>query len=157
MPLKAGTFHTIQSNFTNKWFISIAVSGVLFASFLFFLIFYMLDRRDKKLLMFYVATDESYYDRNRRKIVQSDSHEVTVQSAAGGLADTYFAMLTKGSCVYVEGPVRTRRVRTDDGEDRLTRQIRAEKVIRTGGRGRGKVDAPPFPGAPEEDNNAFNR
>ena len=52
MPLKAGTFHTIQSNFANKWFISIAVSGVLFASFLFFLIFYLLDRRDKKLLMF---------------------------------------------------------------------------------------------------------
>jgi hypothetical protein len=54
MPLKAGTFHTIQSNFANQWFISIAVSGVLFASFLFFLIFYLLDRRDKKLLMFSV-------------------------------------------------------------------------------------------------------
>jgi signal transduction histidine kinase len=54
MPLKAGTFHTIQSDFANKWFMSIAVSGVLFASFLFFLIFYMLDRRDKKLLMFSV-------------------------------------------------------------------------------------------------------
>jgi len=52
MPLKAGNFHTIQSNFTNQWFTSIAVSGVLFASFLFFLIFYLLDRRDKKLLMF---------------------------------------------------------------------------------------------------------
>lgn len=54
MPLKAGTFHTIQSNFTNQWFTSIAVSGVLFASFIFFLIFYLLDRRDKKLLMFSV-------------------------------------------------------------------------------------------------------
>lgn len=52
MPLKAGTFHTIQSNFANQWFISIAASGMLFASFLFFFIFYMLDRRDKKLLMF---------------------------------------------------------------------------------------------------------
>ncbi len=52
MPLKAGNFHTIQSNFTNQWFTSIAVSGVLLASFLFFLIFYLLDRRDKKLLMF---------------------------------------------------------------------------------------------------------
>ena len=52
MPLKAGTFHTIQTNFTNQWFISIAASGMLFASFLFFFIFYMLDRRDKKLLMF---------------------------------------------------------------------------------------------------------
>ena len=52
LPLKAGTFHTIQTNFTNQWFISIAASGMLFASFLFFFIFYMLDRRDKKLLMF---------------------------------------------------------------------------------------------------------
>lgn len=52
MPLMAGTFHTIQTNFTNQWFVSIAASGMLFASFLFFFIFYMLDRRDRKLLMF---------------------------------------------------------------------------------------------------------
>jgi len=52
MPVKAGTFHTIQNNFTNKWFISIAASGMLFASFVFFFIFYILDRRDRKLLMF---------------------------------------------------------------------------------------------------------
>lgn len=52
MPLKTGTFHKIQSDFANQWFISIAVSGMLFASFLFFFIFYMLDRRDRKLLMF---------------------------------------------------------------------------------------------------------
>ncbi len=54
MPMKAGTFHSIQTNFTNQWFISILVSGILFASFLFFLIFYVLDRRDRKLLMFAV-------------------------------------------------------------------------------------------------------
>ncbi|MCA1741722.1 MAG: hypothetical protein LC630_04500 [Bacteroidales bacterium] len=52
MPMKVGTFHTIQSNFTNQWFISVAASGMLFASFLFFFIFYLLDRRDRKLLMF---------------------------------------------------------------------------------------------------------
>lgn len=52
MPMKVGTFHSIQSNFTNQWFISIAASGMLFASFLFFFIFYLLDRRDRKLLMF---------------------------------------------------------------------------------------------------------
>lgn len=52
MPLKVGTFHSIQTNFTNQWFLSIAVSGMLFASFLFFFVFYMLDRRDRKLLMF---------------------------------------------------------------------------------------------------------
>ncbi|HOO65288.1 MAG: sensor histidine kinase [Bacteroidales bacterium] len=52
MPMKTGSFKAIQTNFTNQWFISIAVSGMLFASFLFFLIFYLLDRRDRKLLMF---------------------------------------------------------------------------------------------------------
>ncbi len=52
MPMKVGTFHSIQSNFTNQWFISVAVAGMLFASFLFFFIFYLLDRRDRKLLMF---------------------------------------------------------------------------------------------------------
>ncbi|MDL2216359.1 single-stranded DNA-binding protein [Desulfovibrio sp. OttesenSCG-928-M14] len=112
---------------------------------------------NKKLLTFHVTTDESYYDRNRRKVVQNDTHEVTVQSPAGGLADTYFAMLAKSNTVYVEGPVRTRRIRTDDSEERLSRQIRAEKVIRVGGKGRGKMDAPSFPDDPEEDDNAFNR
>lgn len=112
---------------------------------------------NKKLLTFHVTTDESYYDRTRRKVVQNDTHEVTVQSPAGGLADTYFAMLTKGSNVYVEGPVRSRRIKTDDGEDRLARQIRAEKVIRVGGRGRGKMSAPSFPETSEEDDDAFNR
>ncbi|NLE35372.1 MAG: hypothetical protein GX622_09735 [Bacteroidales bacterium] len=52
MPMKTGSFKSIQTNFTNQWFLSIAVSGMLFASFLFFLIFYLLDRRDSKLLMF---------------------------------------------------------------------------------------------------------
>ncbi|MDD3737607.1 MAG: sensor histidine kinase, partial [Bacteroidales bacterium] len=52
MPMKTGSFKAIQTNFTNQWFISIAVSRMLFASFLFFLIFYLLDRRDRKLLMF---------------------------------------------------------------------------------------------------------
>ncbi len=52
MPMKVGTFHSIQTNFTNQWFISIAASGMLFSSFLFFFIFYLLDRRDRKLLMF---------------------------------------------------------------------------------------------------------
>lgn len=54
MPMKAGSFRTIQTNFSNQWFISIAASGMLFASFLFFFIFYILDRRDKKLIMFSV-------------------------------------------------------------------------------------------------------
>lgn len=52
LPLKAGTFHTIQSNFANQWFISIAVNGMLFAAFIFFFTFYLYDRKNHKLLMF---------------------------------------------------------------------------------------------------------
>ena len=56
LPVKVGTFHKIQSDFTNRWFSSIAITGMLFASFLFFLIFYILDRRNPKLLMFSLVT-----------------------------------------------------------------------------------------------------
>lgn len=52
MPMRAGTFHTIQGNFTNQWFMSVSVVGILFASFMFFFIFFLFDRRDPKLLMF---------------------------------------------------------------------------------------------------------
>jgi signal transduction histidine kinase len=52
MPARVGTFRTIQTNFTNQWFISISVSGILVASFLFFFIFFLYDRRSPKLLMF---------------------------------------------------------------------------------------------------------
>ncbi len=52
LPLKVGTFHTIQTNFTNQWFISIAVTGMLFAAFIFFFVFYLFDRKNPKLVMF---------------------------------------------------------------------------------------------------------
>lgn len=52
LPLKVGTFHTIQTNFSNQWFISIAVTGMLFAAFIFFFTFYLYDRKNHKLLMF---------------------------------------------------------------------------------------------------------
>jgi len=52
LPLKVGTFHTIQTDFTNQWFISIAVTGMLFAAFIFFFVFYLFDRKNPKLVMF---------------------------------------------------------------------------------------------------------
>jgi signal transduction histidine kinase len=52
LPLKVGTFRTIQTNFTNQWFISIAVTGMLFAAFIFFFVFYLFDRKNTKLVMF---------------------------------------------------------------------------------------------------------
>ena len=52
LPLKVGTFHTIQTNFSNQWFISIVVNGMLFAAFIFFFTFYLYDRKNHKLLMF---------------------------------------------------------------------------------------------------------
>ncbi len=52
LPLKVGTFHTIQTNFTNQWFISIATTGMLFAAFISFFVFYLFDSKRPKLLMF---------------------------------------------------------------------------------------------------------
>ncbi len=56
MPMKIGTFFLIQTNFTNQWFLSIAVAGILFAFFLFFFIVFLFDTRNLKLLMFALLT-----------------------------------------------------------------------------------------------------
>lgn len=52
LPVRVGSFHRIQSDFANQWFSSIAVSGILLASFIFFFIFFLFDRKNPRLLMF---------------------------------------------------------------------------------------------------------
>lgn len=56
LPVKTGTFHKIQTHYANQLFKAIAVVSMLFASFLFFLLFALFDNRNMKLLMFSVLT-----------------------------------------------------------------------------------------------------
>ena len=72
-----------------------------------------------------VATDESYNDRDGNKVERVEWHRVSVfQRQAENCAN----FLTKGSLVYVEGSLQTRKWQDQNGQDRYTTEIKAQRV-----------------------------
>ena len=72
-----------------------------------------------------VATDESYMDRDGNKVERTEWHRVSVfQRQAENCAN----FLTKGSLVYVEGSLQTRKWQDQNGQDRYTTEIKAQRV-----------------------------
>lgn len=72
-----------------------------------------------------VATDESYKDRDGNKVEKTEWHRITCfQKQAENCAD----YLAKGSLVYVEGSLTTRKWQDQQGQDRYTTEIKAERV-----------------------------
>ena len=72
-----------------------------------------------------VATDESYKDRDGNKVDRTEWHRVSVfQRQAENCAN----FLAKGSLVYVEGSLTTRKWQDQQGQDRYTTEIKAERV-----------------------------
>ena len=75
---------------------------------------------------FRLATSETYKDRQtgeRRE--QTEWHNVV---AWRGLAEITEKYLRKGSKVYVEGKLRTRKWQDKDGQDRYTTEIQADEM-----------------------------
>lgn len=64
-----------------------------------------------------VATDESYTDRNGTKVDRTEWHRVV---AYGKTAENCANFLAKGSLVYVEGSLQTRKWQDQQGQDRYT-------------------------------------
>jgi single-strand DNA-binding protein len=76
-----------------------------------------------KKMSFSLATNESYKDRNTNEWVeQTEWHNIV---GYGYLSDK---KLVKGDMVYVEGKIKTRKWRDNDGNDRYTTEIVAEKI-----------------------------
>lgn len=72
-----------------------------------------------------VATDESYNDKDGNKVDRTEWHRVSVfQKAAENCAN----FLAKGSLVYVEGSLQTRKWQDQQGQDRYTTEIKAQRV-----------------------------
>jgi single-strand DNA-binding protein len=70
---------------------------------------------------FSVATSESWKDRNTgEKQERTEWHRIV---ARGKLADICRQYLAKGSKVYIEGQLRTRKYQTQDGQERYTTEI----------------------------------
>ncbi len=87
-----------------------------------------------------VATSESWKDKNTgEKKEQTEWHKV---SFFGKLAEISGQYLKKGSHVYIEGSLRTRKWQNKDGQDQYTTEIRAETMKMLGSRDGDSGDAP---------------
>lgn len=72
-----------------------------------------------------IATDESYTDRDGNKVERTEWHRVV---AYGKTAENCANYLAKGSLVYVEGSLQTRKWTDQSGQDRYTTEIKAQRV-----------------------------
>ena len=72
-----------------------------------------------------IATDESYVDREGNKVDRAEWHRVVVFQRAAENCANY---LGKGSLVYVEGSLQTRKWQDQNGVERYTTEIKAQRV-----------------------------
>ena len=72
-----------------------------------------------------VATDESFTGSDGNKVERTEWHRVTV---FGKLAENCGNYLGKGSLVHVEGSLATRKWQDQNGQDRYTTEIKAQRV-----------------------------
>ncbi len=72
-----------------------------------------------------IATDESYTDRDGNRVDRAEWHRVVVFQKAAENCSQY---LSKGSLVFVEGSLQTRKWQDQQGQDRYTTEIKAQRV-----------------------------
>jgi single-strand DNA-binding protein len=82
-----------------------------------------------------IATSESWKDKQTGdQQERTEWHAVTLYDKLGEIAAEY---LRKGSQVYIEGSLRTRKWQDKEGKDRYTTEIIAQNMQMLGGRGGG--------------------
>jgi len=74
---------------------------------------------------FSVATSETWKDQQGQQQEKTEWHNI---SAFGKLAEICGQYLRKGSKVYIEGKIQTRKWQDRDGNDRYSTEIRADQV-----------------------------
>jgi single-strand DNA-binding protein len=90
---------------------------------------------------FSVATSESWKDRQTgEQQERTEWHNIVCFARLGEIAGEY---LRKGSKVYIEGRLQTRKWQDKDGNDRYTTEIIANDMQMLDSRGGGDVDAAP--------------
>jgi single-strand DNA-binding protein len=92
-----------------------------------------------------VATTEHYKDKAGQQQGITEWHRVSLFGKPAEIAGQY---LRKGSLVYVEGSLRTRKWQDKDGADRYTTEIRGDRMQMLGARPDAQDDAPRAPAAP---------
>ena len=105
-----------------------------------------------------VATNESWKDKQTGE--QKDRTEWHSVAMFGRLAEIAAEYLRKGSQVYIEGKLRTRKWQDKDGNDRYTTEIIADEMQMLGGRSGGGApamsDSPPASAPPKSSGGDFD-
>lgn len=79
-----------------------------------------------------VATSESWTDKNSgEKKTQTEWHRIVLYRRLAEITAQY---LTKGSQVYIEGRLKTRKWQDSNGQDRYTTEIQGDNLQMLGGR-----------------------
>ena len=82
-----------------------------------------------------IATSESWKDKQTGDMQErTEWHSIVMYDKLGEIAAEY---LRKGSQVYIEGKLRTRKWQDKEGKDRYTTEIIADQMQMLGGRGGG--------------------
>ena len=79
-----------------------------------------------------VATNETWKDKSGEKQERTEWHRVVLFGKVAEIAAEY---LKKGSLVYLQGRLQSRKWQADDGQDRYTTEIVAERMKMLGGKG----------------------
>ncbi len=88
-----------------------------------------------------VATSESWKDKQTGDMQErTEWHSIVMYDKLGEIAAEY---LRKGSQVYIEGKIRTRKWQDKEGKDRYTTEIIADQMQMLGGRGGGGASGEP--------------
>jgi len=91
-----------------------------------------------------LATTDVWKDKSGEKQEHTEWHRI---SFFGKLAEIAGEYLKKGSPVYVEGRIRTRKWQDKEGQDRYSTEIVADRMQLLGGRGTGAESAAREPAA----------
>ncbi len=78
-----------------------------------------------------LATTDTWKDKNGEKQERTEWHRVSFFSKLAEIAGEY---LKKGSQVYIEGRLQTRKWQDKDGQDRYTTEVVADRMQMLGGR-----------------------
>ena len=102
-----------------------------------------------------VATNETWKDKDGEKQERTEWHRVVL---FGKVAEIAAQFLKKGSLVYLQGRLQTRKWQGEDGQDRYTTEIVAERMKMLGGKGERDAQAgttSPAPTQPFDDDIPF--
>lgn len=93
-----------------------------------------------------VATTDKYKDKSGQMVEQTEWHRV---SFFGRTAEVCGQYLKKGSQVYIEGSIRTRKYTDKEGVEKYSTEIRGDRMQMLGGRsGGGMAEMDDFNQAP---------